>query len=106
MHVTQYFVNMENNTPPNQSPTVTPVRAVQGGPAKRGRKATRNRVRRFCFTLNNYTKEEEDYLQAFPCTWLVMGKEVGESGTPHLQGEVIATEKNATILIQWLDFIR
>jgi len=47
---------------------------------------------RVCFTLNNYTEAEVEQLQ-----WLkdekivkfaIVGKEVGESGTPHLQGFV------------------
>lgn len=40
----------------------------------------------WCFTLNNYTEAEEAKLQELPCTYLIYGREVGESGTPHLQG--------------------
>lgn len=46
-----------------------------------------SQARRFCLTLNNWTENEyskiSDYLttKAF---WII-GKEVGESGTPHLQ---------------------
>lgn len=54
-------------------------------------------MRAFCFTLNNYTEEE----YAATTAWLterakyaIVGKEVGESGTPHLQG--YATLKNNT----------
>lgn len=48
----------------------------------------------WCFTLNNYTNEErtkielnEDY------DYLVYGYEVGESGTPHLQGYIELKKK-------------
>lgn len=51
--------------------------------------SARIRFRRFVFTLNNWTQVEYDSMQSFVqerCTWAVCGKEVGELGTPHLQG--------------------
>lgn len=47
--------------------------------------------RKYVFTLNNYTDEEEKTLHALPATearvkGVGTGREVGESGTPHLQG--------------------
>ncbi len=44
--------------------------------------------RRYCFTLNNWTPNHQVCLDAFQehCLYLVFGKEVGDSGTPHLQG--------------------
>jgi len=42
--------------------------------------------RHYVFTINNYTQGDLERLDAVPCTYLVYGKEVGESGTPHLQG--------------------
>lgn len=42
-----------------------------------------------CFTLNNYTKEEEENLiSKLKYEYLIFGKEIGENGTPHLQGYV------------------
>lgn len=50
----------------------------------------RHRVRRFVFTLNNYTSEELEAIKEIPCKWMVVGKEIGEStATPHLQGAVV-----------------
>jgi len=42
----------------------------------------------FAFTWNNYTDESEDCLKALEYKYLLYGKEVGESGTPHLQGMI------------------
>jgi hypothetical protein len=44
--------------------------------------------RRWIFTLNNYSEEEEVILQELPCVYMVYGREKGENGTPHLQGFV------------------
>ena len=44
---------------------------------------------RWCFTLNNYTQAEQQQISdGFPdtFTYLVFGRELGDSGTPHLQG--------------------
>lgn len=46
--------------------------------------------RRYCFTLNNWTPQEETALADLDhVKYLVYGRETGESGTPHLQGFVI-----------------
>lgn len=45
----------------------------------------------FCFTLNNYTSEDEQRIweAITPLSkYAVIGREVGEGGTPHLQGYV------------------
>lgn len=53
-----------------------------------------SRAKNWCFTLNNYTDEE--YQAVLDCgnnprlvEYLVVGKEVGDNGTPHLQGYVV-----------------
>lgn len=47
------------------------------------------RARAYCFTYNNYDQEGIDRLQALDHKYLVYGKEVADSGTPHLQGLII-----------------
>lgn len=45
------------------------------------------RLRNFCFTLNNYTDEEIEKIQnADIFKYIIFGRETGEEGTPHLQG--------------------
>lgn len=42
--------------------------------------------RRWCFTLNNYSELDIAVLKDISVKSIIVGKEVGESGTPHLQG--------------------
>lgn len=46
--------------------------------------------RNFCFTVNNWTDDDVERIVTFyneqKARYLVFGREVGESGTPHLQG--------------------
>lgn len=42
--------------------------------------------RNWCFTLNNYSEEEIQSIPNWKCAYVIYGKEVGENGTPHLQG--------------------
>lgn len=44
-----------------------------------------SRIISCCVTLNNYTEEDYVRLTNIQCNYLIVGKEVGESGTPHLQ---------------------
>jgi len=61
-----------------------------GGPgAVQRRSRAGNRFRRICFTLNNWTQEEYEAICEIPCQWMIVGKETGENGTPHLQGACI-----------------
>ena len=47
-------------------------------------------TKNWCFTLNNYTAEQEMFIQT--CNrgikYLIYGREVAATGTPHLQGFV------------------
>lgn len=47
------------------------------------------RGKSFCFTLNNYTEEEYERVEAglrASAEYWILGKEVASTGTPHLQG--------------------
>lgn len=50
-----------------------------------------SRSRNWCFTMNNYSANPlaKYSLDTIKCRFMRYGKEVGESGTPHLQGLVI-----------------
>jgi hypothetical protein len=63
--------------------------AIQGNTNPSIAKKQPNPDARWCFTLNNYTeKEYEEIVSALiACKYTyIIGKEVGEQGTPHLQG--------------------
>ena len=55
------------------------------------KKKTINPAKRWCFTLNNYTDDEICSIVPIitkKCSIGIIGKEVGENGTPHLQGYI------------------
>lgn len=51
--------------------------------------------RDFCFTINNYTPQEIDYVNDITSRYIVYGKEISNSGTPHLQGYILFTNKRS-----------
>lgn len=60
---------------PHGHPTEFPT-AVSNGPS-----------RRWCFTTNHYTLQDEEAFQTSTLfSYIIFGREHGESGTPHLQG--------------------
>lgn len=57
---------------------------------------------RWCFTLNNWTEEELSSICSIcsvECRYAVVGQEVGEKGTPHLQGYIEFKTKKRPIKI-------
>lgn len=57
--------------------------------------ATNSQIINFCFTINNYTVEEEFLLlfMAPPISYMIWGYEKGENETPHLQGYAEMTHR-------------
>lgn len=57
------------------------------------------RSRGWCFTINNYNEEDTDWCYGLAgdeeITYCVVGKEVGESGTPHYQGYIYWRNKKS-----------
>lgn len=59
-------------------------------------KDTRSKALHWCFTVNNYTKE--DIIKIHDCEkikYAIIACEVGENGTPHLQGYLCWKNKQA-----------
>jgi len=48
--------------------------------------------KRWCFTLNNYSEAELEACKVLDVAYCIFGEEKGESGTPHLQGYLLATK--------------
>lgn len=61
--------------------------------------------RTWCFTINNYTQaDQERLLMLVPdkATYLIYGRELGESGTRHLQGYVVFPAKKRMLGVKQL----
>lgn len=54
------------------------------------------RSRSWCFTINNYSVLDIDVCDTVVCEYIIYGREIGEHGTPHLQGYIRV--KNAKTL--------
>lgn len=55
-----------------------------------------HRAKNWCFTLNNYTEEELEFIKAWDFESLqgaIVGREIGQNGTPHLQGYLQLAER-------------
>lgn len=68
--------------------------ADPSGPGAGSNDPDHSRARHWQFTINNYSDADEQILRDLserdgsPVSYLIYGKEVGASGTPHLQGHV------------------
>ena len=59
--------------------------------------ATRQQAARWCFTINNYTDDDkfwEDDDKKALLKYIIVQHEVGENGTPHIQGFLILKKRN------------
>lgn len=61
-----------------------------------------DKYRCVCFTLNNYTREQEELFTTWNgYSYLVYGREIGESGTPHLQGYMeLKRQSRGSVLVK------
>lgn len=66
------------------------------------------RSRKWCFTLNNYTMDEKKKIEDYCKTQkhYILGEEIGDQGTPHLQGYLegnnpIANTTLKNVCVRW-----
>jgi len=67
-----------------------------------------SKSRAFCLTLNNYSELEEHQLKVHMqerSVYGIVGKEVGESGTPHLQAYIYYKNATARSMEKWTQLL-
>lgn len=88
--VTFGFTQSPVHSPP-PPPTPGPELVEEDTPSIR----VGTRSRNWCFTVNNYDDSTEELLGQIRCRYIVYGREVGQSGTPHLQGQIVYTNDHS-----------
>lgn len=76
---------------------VSAVDTLVGGNTKTP--TTKKEVKKFCFTLNNWNEEEVNNIVKIAVSVLkceyILGYEIGECGTPHIQGFLLLNKKKS-----------
>lgn len=57
----------------------------------------------WCFTLNNYGEGEFEDIKKWKASYIVLGREKGENGTPHIQGYIEYEKKKKFSALQKLN---
>lgn len=58
--------------------------------------------RRWCFTLNNFTEDDEVNIPTWETTYTTYGREIGSEGTKHLQGFVVFPKAKRLVAVKAL----
>lgn len=90
-------VEVDYSLPGMMEPSAPTARRARNG----------KRISRFVFTLNNWTQEEYTWLtNVWKPSWMIIGKEIGDEGTPHLQGACVIGAQSAFSKIKALPGFR